>query len=48
MKYASIKAFDIPDAWYRTLEEIWRNGDIFYVGYGSEITESKKKTQKRK
>jgi len=42
MKYAYIRAFDIPDAWYRTLEEIWRNGDEFRVEYGSEITVTKK------
>ena len=42
MRYASIKAFDIPGAWYRTLEEIWRNGNEFQVGYGSEITLTKK------
>jgi thymidylate synthase len=42
MKYRHIKAFDIPDCWYRTLETIWREGDLFYVGYGSEITETKK------
>jgi thymidylate synthase len=42
MRYAYIRAFDIPDAWYRTLEEIWRNGDEFRVGYGSEITVTKK------
>jgi thymidylate synthase len=42
MRYAYIRAFDIPDAWYRTLEEIGRNGDEFRVGYGSEITVTKK------
>jgi len=42
MRYANIKAFDLPGAWYRTLEEIWRNGDEFQVGYGSEITMTKK------
>jgi thymidylate synthase len=42
MRYAYIRAFDIPDAWYRTLEEIWRNGDEFRVEYGSEITVTKK------
>jgi thymidylate synthase len=42
MRYAYIRAFDIPDAWYRTLEEIWRNGDEFRVDYGSEITVTKK------
>jgi thymidylate synthase len=42
MRYSSIRAFDIPGAWYRTLEEIWRNGDDFQVGYGSEVTMTKK------
>jgi thymidylate synthase len=42
MNYEHIKAFDIPDGWYRTLEAIWRNGDSFFVGYGSEVTETKK------
>jgi thymidylate synthase len=37
-----IKAFDCPDAWYKVLNEIWINGEIFKVGYGSEITETKK------
>ena len=42
MKYSSIKAFDIPGAWYRVLEEIYRYGDDFQVGYGSEITMTRK------
>ena len=42
MKYTVIKAFDCPDAWYKVLNEIWYNGEIFTVGYGSEITETKK------
>jgi thymidylate synthase len=42
MRYTNIRAFDIPDAWYKTLEEIWRNGDEFKVQYGSEITITKK------
>ena len=42
MRYEHIKAFDIPDGWYKTLEAIWTKGDSFYVGYGSEITETKK------
>jgi thymidylate synthase len=42
LKYAVIKAFDCPDAWYKVLNEIWYNGEIFNVGYGSEITETKK------
>ena len=42
MKYATVKAFDIPGAWYRTLEEIWLNGEDFGVGYGSEVTMTRK------
>ena len=42
MKYARIKAFDCPDAWYKVLNEIWYKGDIFKVGYGSEVSETKK------
>ena len=42
MRYANIRAYDIPDAWYRTLWEIWSSGDVFHVRYGSEITETKK------
>jgi len=42
LKYAVIKAFDCPDAWYKVLNEVWYSGEIFKVGYGSEITETKK------
>ena len=42
MRYTLIKAFDCPDAWYKVLNEIWYNGDIFEVGYGSEVSETKK------
>jgi thymidylate synthase len=42
MRYSNIRAFDIPDAWYKTLEEIWKKGDHFRVGYGSESTWTKK------
>lgn len=42
MRYASVRSFDIPGAWFRTLEEIWRYGDDFRVGYGSEVTVTKK------
>jgi len=42
LKYATVKAFDIPGAWYRTLEEIWENGEDFSVGYGSEVTMTRK------
>ena len=42
MKYVVIRAFDCPDAWYKALNEIWYNGDLFEVGYGSEASETKK------
>ncbi len=42
MRYTKIKAFDCPDAWYKVLNKIWYNGDIFKVGYGSEASETKK------
>ena len=42
MKYSKIKAFDCPDAWYKVLNEIWYKGDVFKVGYGSEVSETKK------
>ena len=42
MKHVKIKAFDCPDAWFQALSHIWREGDPFQVGYGSEITETKK------
>ena len=42
MRYAVIKAFDCPDGWYKVLNEIWYNGNVFEVGYGSEASETKK------
>ena len=42
MKYVKIQAFDCPDAWYKTLHEIWYNGDPFKVGYGSERAHTRK------
>lgn len=42
MKHVKITAFDCPDAWFQTLNHIWREGDLFQVGYGSETTETKK------
>ena len=42
MKHVHVKAFDIPGAWYQTLEEIWLNGDDYEVGYGSESTMTRK------
>ena len=42
MNYTKIRAFDCPDAWYKTLSEIWNNGDSFEVKYGSECSMTKK------
>jgi thymidylate synthase len=42
MKHVKIQAFDCPDAWYKTLAEIWKNGDPFQVKYGSEPSLTKK------
>jgi len=42
MKHVKIQAFDCPDAWYKTLAEIWKNGDTFQVEYGSERSLTKK------
>jgi thymidylate synthase len=42
MKHVKITAFDCPDAWFKTLKSIWSEGDAFQVGYGSEVTETKK------
>ncbi len=42
MKHVKIIAFDCPDAWYKALSAIWRDGDVFPVGFGSEETETKK------
>ncbi len=42
MKHATITAHDIPDAWYKTLKEIWTNGDPYQVKYGSEPSNTKK------
>jgi thymidylate synthase len=42
MKHVKITAFDCPDAWFKTLNNIWKEGDTFQVGYGSEVTETKK------
>lgn len=42
MKHLKISAFDCPDAWYKTLETIWNEGDTFEVCYGSESAKTKK------
>ena len=42
MKHVKITAFDLPDAWYQVLKQIWEEGEQFTVKYGSEITDTKK------
>jgi thymidylate synthase len=42
LKHLKVSAFDCPDAWFKVLKNIWTEGDIFQVGYGSEETETKK------
>jgi len=42
MNYMNIRAFDCPDAWFKTLLEIWESGDVFQVEYGSERSLTKK------
>ncbi len=42
MKHVKITAFDCPDAYFKGLNAIWSEGDDFEVGYGSEVTDTKK------
>ena len=42
MKHVKVTSFDCPDAWFKTLNSIWTEGDDFQVGYGSEETMTKK------
>ena len=42
MKHIKITAFDCPDAYVQTLSHIYNEGENFFVGYGSEITNTKK------
>lgn len=42
MKHVKISAFDCPDAWYKALEAIWRDGEAYEVNYGSERSQTKK------
>jgi thymidylate synthase len=42
MKHVKITAFDLPDAWYQVLSQIWEKGETFVVRYGSEATQTKK------
>ncbi|ODS42028.1 MAG: hypothetical protein MSIBF_01385 [Candidatus Altiarchaeales archaeon IMC4] len=42
MKFFSITAFDIPDAWSQVVEKISDEGDVFRIERGSEITNTRK------
>jgi thymidylate synthase len=42
MKHVKITAFDCPEAWVQMLNHIRNQGEVFTVGYGSEISETKK------
>ena len=42
LKHLKISSFDCPDAWFKTLYNIWNYGDCFDVLYGSEISKTKK------
>jgi thymidylate synthase len=42
LKYVTIRAFDCPDAWFKTLHAIWFDGDTFHVHYGPECGRTKK------
>lgn len=42
MKHVKIEAFNVADAWFKALEAIWYQGEIFNVGHGSEETDTKK------
>jgi len=33
MKFFSVRAFDIPDAWIQVVEKIYNEGDEFRVGF---------------
>ena len=42
MKHVLIQDFDLPSIWYRAVGLVYREGDIFRVEKGSEITLTKK------
>jgi len=42
MNFFSLRAFDIPDAWFQVVKKIYEYGEIFDVERGSEITRTKK------
>lgn len=42
MKHVKITAYDCTEAWVQILENLRVDGEDFRVGYGSEITETKK------
>lgn len=42
MKHVLIKAFDLPSAWYQAISLIYKEGEIFKVEKGSEMTLTRK------
>lgn len=42
MKHVLIKVFDLPSTWYQAVNLIYREGDMFRVEKGSEVTLTKK------
>ncbi len=42
MKHVLIKAFDLPSVWYQAVNLVYREGDIFRVEKGSEISLTRK------
>jgi len=42
MKHVLIRAFDLPSAWYKAVNLIYSEGEIFKIERGSEVTSSKK------
>ena len=42
MKHVNISVFDCPEAWVQILNRIRNEGEVFKVGYGSEISDTQK------
>jgi thymidylate synthase len=42
LKHVKISAFDCPEAWVQMLNYLRSEGEVFRVGYGSEISETRK------
>jgi len=42
MKHVLVESFDLPSVWYRAVDLVYREGEVFKVERGSEITLTKK------